>query len=82
MERVWIEIERDTSAAHEEINTKRAALASAMLRRLGCEGKHDPYWYHPDKRRYCVTIDAAGSFQEMSDNGHWYNLEYFGRTEA
>jgi len=76
--RVWIELEQPPGSRHD-IGHARAKLACNMLRRLG--DKHpEPVFWHEKKHRYCFTIDLAGSFVEAGDNGHWYNLEYFGRA--
>ena len=76
--RIWIELERDKSADCDKINTERAELATEMLRKLGIAGK-DIIWWNERKLRFCVTIDSAGGYQEMADNGHWFNLDFLGR---
>ena len=72
--RVWIELERPSS---DEEGERRAELACRMLRRLGVERGTPVFWH--TKGCYCFTIDEAGSYAEAADNGHWYNLDYFGR---
>jgi hypothetical protein len=70
MHRVWIEIE--TPSDIDEGN-KRAALVSAMLEKLGAPAAS--IWWHNAKGVYCITIDGSGAFLEMSDRGHWFDLE-------
>lgn len=77
MNRIWVELERDKSAECDKINAERAKLATAMLNRLGLVGT-DIIWWNECKLRFCVTIDGAGGFQEMADNGHWFNLDFLG----
>lgn len=72
--RVWIELDRPTS---DEEGHLRAQLASTMLTRLGSPIKQT-FWWHEKKECYCVTLDTGGSYQELQDNGHWFNLDFLG----
>lgn len=71
--RVWIELERPTSP---EQGKQRAELMTNMLRRLGVE-RHHHVWWSEHEARYCYG-DAMG-YIVLSDTGHWFNLDYFGR---
>jgi hypothetical protein len=73
--RVWIELERPADATEGHA---RAKLASRMLVRLGLS-RPDTIWWNERAERYCVTTDEAGTFLECVDNGHWFNLDHFGR---
>lgn len=96
-ERIWMELEfpkvrevpAGTDAYYElqnQMADKRAALMSAMLEKLGYmpDYKGKRVFWHPGTRQrcYCITIDEAGGFYEMRDNGHWFNLDVFARTDA
>ena len=76
--RVWIELERPEDDAE---GTLRAALASRMLKRLGSDYPEPVFW-NERAQRYCVTIDGGGVYQECTDNGHWFSLDYFGREDS
>ncbi len=71
--RIWIELDR--LGAHED-NHEQAKLANAMIKRLGGTTE---FRYNESKEMYEVVLDVAGSYKECSDNGHWFNLDYFGR---
>jgi hypothetical protein len=73
--RVWIELEKPCT---KEQGDARAALVSAMLRRLGLEVGR--VWWSEHEARYCFG-DAMG-YIVLSDHGHWFNLDYFGRVDA
>lgn len=77
--RVWIEIERPKDDAE---GAARAKLLSAMLKRLGVDrGSYPLVWWNERKRCYCFTQSSVGSFVEASDDGQWFNLEFFGRED-
>lgn len=77
--RVWIELERLKNNAEGHL---RALLASNMLRRLSdASNVRDLVFWIERKQLYGFTIDSAGGFVEAIDNGHWFNLDYFGRPE-
>lgn len=85
--RVWIEIEfpdSDHCRAHgmdrDTLANDRAAKATNLLHRLGAH-KHTRIWWHSDHERYCLTLDDAGSYTELKDSGHWFNLDYFGKLD-
>lgn len=80
--RIWIEIERPKAETDEEcirIAEERARAMSSVLRKLGFDplagrGGETVFWMDR-KRCYCITTDEAGGFLEMSDSGHWFNLD-------
>lgn len=78
--RIWIELERPETVGDHATGHARAALASAMLQRLGADPKQ--VWWHEKHHRYCFVIDGAGSYTEAEDNGRWFNLDFFGRDVA
>ena len=77
--RVWIELEHP--GADEALGDARAALANKMLARLSeaDDGDRNRFWYYGDKSCYC--FGDSGGFKELSDNGFWFNLEFFGRED-
>lgn len=76
--RVWIELEAHNDDA---VNVARAEMATAMLRRLSDHpaGERGPeFFWNETKQCYCIA-DASGAYQECADNGHWFNLGFYGR---
>tara|TARA_R110000823_G_scaffold146319_2_gene276623 strand:- start:412 stop:633 length:222 start_codon:yes stop_codon:yes gene_type:complete len=69
MNKVWIEIERDADKA---VNHERAEKFTNLLIKLGSK---NIIWFSERVNRYCVTTDEAGSFLELTDSGHWFNLD-------
>jgi|TARA_R110000803_G_scaffold3237_4_gene11043 hypothetical protein len=69
MNRVWLEIERD---ADEAINHERAEKLTNLLSKLGSTKE---VWFNETAKHYCIVTDEAGSFVELTDNGHWFNLD-------
>lgn len=81
--RVWIELEwpqindtriADSIADRNALGKRRAALASAMLRRLGVSWSH--FWWNEREQKYCITTDSGGSYLVCNDHGHWFNLDW------
>lgn len=71
--RVWIEIEKAKDSTEGKA---RAALLSAMLKRLGVDyGRYPPVFWSERERSYCFTIDGGGSYVYAEDRGHWFNLD-------
>lgn len=68
--RVWIELERDSDDA---VCEARAVALGRLLHKLGAAP--DRVWWDSRSRRYSLTIDDAGSFVTLDDNGHWFNLD-------
>lgn len=73
--RVWIELEQPKN---QEDGEKRAALLSAMLKKLGVDRGIYPivFWAHGS---YCFTTADSGTFVEASDKGHWFNLDFLAK---
>lgn len=71
--RVWIELERDSNP---EVCHVRAAAASQMLAKLGID--YDGYpavWFDEKKGNYAFTQSSAGTFTWSEDHGSWFNLD-------
>ena len=69
---VWIELERTDDA---ETNRYNAVLATQMLRKLGVTiGQFE--WWSTEKTDTYVYIQEGGSFYELPEDGHFFNLEY------
>lgn len=81
--RVWIEWEYPSISDFKTAEAKKAAaeetcrLINNMLDRLCGEEKHSTLWWHDGKGAFMLG-DNTG-FVECNDNGHWFNLEFFGR---
>ena len=69
MNRIWLEIERD---ADKLVNHERAEKFTNLLVKLGSTNQ---IWFSEAVNQYCVVTDEAGSFLELDDNGHWFNLD-------
>ena len=72
--RIWFELELDPD---QEVCDTRAKLATNILRKIG--DSISVFWYNRTKGGYCLTLDEAGGFVELEDNGHWFNLDHLGR---
>ena len=72
--RIWFELELDPD---QEVCDTRAKLATNILRKFG--DSISVFWYNQTKGCYCLTLDEAGGFVELEDNGHWFNLDHLGR---
>ena len=69
--RIWIELER-TPGEQEII----AELASKVLLKLGFN-EYVKFWWSDKKKCYCLTTGGPdGSFLELEDDGHWFNLDF------
>jgi hypothetical protein len=68
--RVWIELERPKDD-HE--GDKRAAQATLIMRAFG--DAITTFWWNKRQGVYCLTIDTGGSYLELGDRGHWFNLD-------
>ena len=83
-DRVWIELEHPGSGVNQaSLGERRAAMANRMLARLreNDDGKNDlaRFWWNASKSCYCYG--DSGGYKELSDNGFWFNLSYFGRED-
>jgi len=76
--RIWIELTlpKYNDPERETIAKKQAALATNMIRRLGSDGSE--FFWNEHKSCYCLA-DSSGTYVELSDKGHWFNLDFFGR---
>jgi len=73
--RVWVELEKPRNKIHGD---KQCELANRMLRRLVENTEGLPrFWYEQSINRYCYGGDMG--FEELSDCGKWFNLDYLGR---
>jgi hypothetical protein len=71
--RVWIELERDSDP---EVCHARAAAASQMLAKLGLSfGDYVAVWFDEKKGKYAFTQSSAGTFVWATDHGYWFNLD-------
>ena len=71
--RVWIELERDSDP---EVCHARAAAASQMLAKLGLSfGDYVAVWFDEKKGKYAFTQSSAGTFVWATDHGLWFNLD-------
>jgi hypothetical protein len=92
--RVWIEIERAPDGVNlppAELHTfreKQIELANNLLRRLNPEGSpHGTedgthFWWSERDYQYALTLGSHGGYITLSDNGHWFNLDHFGRVSV
>ena len=70
---VWIELERDQDNVF--INHARAMQLSKVLMHLwGID--YAPITFSEDKNRYRFKQSPSGSFLVLTDNGHWFSLDY------
>lgn len=77
--RVWIELEKPTSKEHAD---EQCRLANRMISRLAKPGdmpKEEGFFYSEIEKRYCYG--GHHGYVVCVDNGHWFNLDYFGREE-
>ena len=76
---IWIELARPPSnmndpAQREAFYNTQADLATKLLRKMGIP--HAKFFYSDRKCCYCYSDNAAGSFLYLSDDGHWFNLDF------
>lgn len=75
--RVWIELERPSNEQHA---AQIVTLANNMLRRLSGENVlQQEFGWDEGERQYWWGGPMGA--QVLLDNGHWFNLDYLGRTE-
>jgi len=70
---VWIEIENHYDA---NLNTKAAKQINKVLRKLGLES--GGYQWNEKMDVYTFTLQD-GSFWELPEGGHSFNLDYLAR---
>ena len=90
--RVWIELERpDSKLPAEErkaLGEARAAAMNRMLLALADPKDHDPtdvlvdWSEREDMYIFAIGKTLAWGYQPNSDNGKWFNLDYFGRERV
>jgi hypothetical protein len=89
LNRVWIELERPRKLPRGQVNDQggssdltHAGLiyerANNMLQRL-MPGTPYKFWWSARHACYALTTSEAGTFIVLSDNGHWFDLDYIGR---
>lgn len=64
--KIWIELPEHDQEEH-------ARLATIVLHKLGYNEAVKIDW---TGERYDLTLNEAGEFIELADNGHWFDL-YF-----
>lgn len=74
--RVWLALELSGDA---DTNKQRAAQLTFLLHKLGVPD-YVRVWV--GERGYCLTTDASGSFLELVDNGHWFDLDALAAKEG
>ncbi len=72
MNRIWLEIERD---ADKSVNHERAKKFTKLLIKLGSKSMWQEVWFNETVNHYCLVTDETGSFVELTDSGHWFNLD-------
>lgn len=79
---VWIELDPTDK---EDVGKHRCDLANKMLEKLGCTiGPMEVMFEWLPKRHYAGTAGyifykGGGAFEELSDNGRWFNLEFLAK---
>ncbi len=68
--KIWIELE-----AGDTDRVANAELATRVLHKLGFN-ESVKFWWDENKNQYGLTINGAGEFLTLSDNGHWFNLDF------
>jgi len=74
--KIWIELERTPSA---EFNQRQAELANKMLKRLSEPGDPTNRGFNWSKHEGRYTYGGPMGYRVLTDDGEWFNLEYFGR---
>ncbi len=75
--RIWIELELPENFDDKKAE-KIAKDACIVLNTMGVD--YDiPVWWSSKDKRFCFTMDTAGSFVVADDNGHWYSLDYLAK---
>ena len=76
--KVWIEIKRSDD---KEENQKRAKLFTNMIHRLrGRDDVRSAVWWCEEKNRFAYSANTDDhDFLILNDDGHWFNLDLFGR---
>lgn len=82
MNKIWIELEKPKSNSHAD---DACRLANNMLKRL-CKPEDivegdPPRQFFYSENECCYCYGGAMGYTTLSDNGEWFNLDYFGREE-
>lgn len=72
---VWIELEKPTSDDHA---ADIVTLANNMLQRLNGKEPQNIFWW--DGKDKCYCYGGEDGYVTLSDRGHWFNLDYLGRS--
>lgn len=82
MNRIWIELElpreKKGQPMNHDLGRQRAALATRMLNTLGDSGGQRFDW---SERNLRYTYGDRMGFENLTDSGKWFNLDYLGREE-
>jgi hypothetical protein len=80
-QRVWFELERPPielpSEERDKIADDRAAKLSKVIERLS--GQKDYCFWLPKEGHY--AFGGHMGFVEATDDGHWFNLDFFANPE-
>lgn len=82
--KVWVEVEDPRDKTPEQREETCRLLNNMMARLTDPENrKYSPkFWWSERDGKYAVTQGGVGGgFMVCTDNGHWFNLEYYGREE-
>lgn len=75
--RIWIELDKPRDAQHAEQICK---LANRMLQRLCKPEDADSLpTFDYDAKQFKFTYGGPMGHELLSDNGKWFNLDFFGR---
>lgn len=72
--KVWIELPKPKDADEA---ADIVTFANNMLHRLNGKEPSNLFWWDGKDRCYCYG--GEDGYNSLSDNGHWFNLEYVGR---
>lgn len=80
MRKVWIELERADSFEDAQ---KNCELVNKVLKKIGVK---DVEFFASDEQRYTCSFYNLGlpdgSYYELMENGHWFNLEALANDES
>jgi hypothetical protein len=76
LRRVWLELDPPTDAVQA---AQTAELMNNMLKRLAAPDgvPENKFWWSPTDQKWCYG--GPMGYTVCADNGHWFNLDYFGR---
>lgn len=91
-DKIWIEIvpPEDRSEASRKLAQERCDKANVALGLLGIDSEFtvNPEYFESDHWRrghwsdhcYHITRKTTGEFSVLSNNGHWFNLDFISKT--